>query len=292
MMICFQGGWAQSLLHSKPLDYNTGFAGSKKFDRISFHLNEMSKTSRNTYFSYDKLVKPLKGGVGFYYYRNEFTNPYYRNAKTLEDKHNVNGVGFAYSPKIILKNKYLLSPSISLGYIVHKDMLLEKIDESTSLFLKENQDIHYFDNKIGLLINSKNFYFGYTFNSQLGLNKFNLSSFQGGYVLNFEEKRNLLIDARYNQGTYLESEWRNYKTQLNLSYNYGILFFGAGLNDQKYISGLLGLKLINLKINAAYHILKSENISNVELGIQYVFNKENEEKINLPFRKWLLKLRM
>ena len=285
-MICIQGVWAQSLMHSKPLDYNAGFAGSKKYDRISFHLNEFSNQSRNSYFSYDKLVKPLKGGIGFYGNR--------KSIKTVdfeERTHDVTKIGAVYSPKFIVKNSILISPSLGLEYSYYALQSIRFLDETTSQRV-ETSEHNIVSVKPGILVNTKKGYFGYTIHNQFfnGLN--NLHSFQTGYVFQLDKKINIIVDGRYNHGVIVDNFWRNYTSQLNLAYQYGVLFVGAGLNDQKFVSGLFGLKLINLKVNVAYHVLNPQNLSNVELGVQYVFNKYNKEKLELPFRKWLLKLRM
>lgn len=287
IVLSFLGVRAQSLLHSKPLDYNAGFSGSKTYDRISFHFNEVSENSRNAYFSYDKLIKPLKGGIGLYGNRKKMTNHFDKSSKRYE----LTKVGAAYSPKFIVKGKYQIAPSLVIDYSRFNYQKTSILDETNSLLVEEDS-YGFIGSDIGVLANSKNGYLGYTFKKQYGEANTLLHSFQTGYILNLDKKINLIFDGRYNHGSQIDDLWRTYTSQINMAYQYGILFVGAGLNDTKYVSGMLGVKLINLKINAAYHILKPENISNVELGVQYVFNKNNEEKLQTPFKKWLIKLKM
>lgn len=291
MILCFQGVWAQNLMHSKPLDYNAGFAGSKKNDRISFHFNEIGDNSKNSYFSYDRLVKPLKGGIGVYGNRKNIALSSINNNQEVKNEYLLTKVGGIYSPKIILKNKYLISPSLLVDYTKLNFQKKQKLDETNSILLNEVNEGSV-GSKIGILINSKDGYFGYSFEKQFSATNYNQHSFQAGYIFNLDEKVNIILDGRFNHGLLLDNLWRNYTKQFNLAYQYGVLFIGAGLNDYKYVTGMMGVKLINLKINAAYHVLRPSNMSNVELGLQYTFDNNSDEKLQLPFKKWLLKLRM
>jgi len=287
IVLYFQGVEAQSLLQSKPLDYNAGFAGSKTYDRLSFQFNEIGENSRDAYFSYDRLVKPLKGGIGFYGNRKMKDNVF----ENSNIQHELTKVGAAYSPKFIIKNKYQISPSILIDYSRYNYQKTSTLDETNSLLLKEN-DFGFIGSNIGVLANSKNGYVGYTFKNQFGEADLSLHSFQVGFIKNICKNGNFLIDGRYNYGSQIDNIWRTYASQVNLAYQYGILLMGAGFNDTKYVSGMIGIRINNLKVNAAYHILNPEKFSNLEVGIQYVFDKTNKDKLQTPFRKWLLKLKM
>ena len=291
-IFCLQEGWSQSLLHSKPLEFNAGFVGNKKVDRISFHFNEISANSRNAYFSYDRLVKPLKGGLGFYANRKRLFVEDNSAFSSIKNDYLFTKVGIAYSPKFILKQKILLSPSVVLSYDKFDYQRVKPLDETDFLLLNE-YTLNVLGAKIGILINNKNGYLGYTLDNQFtGVEQLKMHSIQAGYVLNLDKKINFIIDGVYNHGSLLDNYWRSYTKQLNLAYQYGVLFMGAGVNDYRFISGMIGLKLINLKVNMAYHFISPNHFSDVELGIQYVFDKNNTEKIHLPLKKWLLKMKM
>ena len=283
-----QDGYSQSLLHSRPLELNNGFAGAKKYDRISFHFNEISSTSKNSYFSYDKLVKPLKGAMGIKGNRRSILKEISENESSTKE---IAKVGLVYSPKIIINNSILLSPSAEVSYIKYDLETAQKIDEINSL-LVSTEEHKFIENTIGLLANSSIGYIGYEFKAQFVVKNYFQHNFQAGYVHKISSNKNVLIDGIFRVGDRIDNDWREYKNQINLAYNYGILYVGAGLNDQKYASALLGVRLINLKITSAYHFIRPSNMTNVEVGIQYVFNKDNKEKIVTPIRKWLIKLKM
>ena len=290
IILCFQGGRAQSLLHSKPLDYNSGFAGNKTYDRISLNVGKLTTDARNIYFSYDKLVKPAKGGIGTYISRknNQLTD---LNANNISEDNELNELGIVYSPKYIVKSKVLISPSASMSYANYNRQLRQKIDETNSILLSENTQKSYVGNSIGVLLNSKIAYIGYQFKSQLGEVTYTKHQAQLGLTHKLDSKTNLIIDTRFSHGTLLDDKWRSYQHQINVAYQYGVLTMGTGFNDFSSISVMAGLKLINLKINAAYHVLSPSDFAKVELGVQYVFNKNNQEKLELPFEKWLIKLK-
>ena len=178
-----------------------------------------------------------------------------------------------------------------MGYLNYKQNITQKLDETNSLLISENTDNHYLGSSLGVLINNKNGYFGYEFKSQIGQKKYSLHSFQAGFVHNIDSKINIIIDSKFTHGTLLDHNWRTYSKQINAAYQYGVLFLGVGYNDFQYFSGMAGLKLVNLKLNVAYHVLSPNNFSNVEIGIQYTFNKNNKDKLKLPFEKWLIKLK-
>lgn len=287
LLVC-QIGYSQSLLHSKPIDLNNGFAGAKKYDRISFLFNEISPESKNSYFSYDRLVKPLKGGIGFDGTRKQLTTQF--NDKENCSKELIK-VGLGYSPKIIISNSILISPSVSIHYAKLNTEIRRQVDEVSSLLITES-NYKFIENSVGVLANSSIGYAGYELKSQFIDKNYFQHNFLVGYVHNVAEKRNILIDGVYRIGSLVDNDWRNYKSQINLAYNYGILYVGGGLNDQKYASALMGIRLINLKVTSAFHFIKPNNMSNLELGIQYTFNKNNKEKIVTPFKKWMIKLKM
>ena len=290
MIICFQGGLeAQNLLHSNPLEYNPGFAGAKKYDRISFHANQIEANSRNNSFTYDRLVKPLKGGIGVFAKRKDIKNVNKISVNVREEqRHDLTKMGLVYTPKIILKSKFLISPSVSLSYNYYRTEITQSIKEIRPIVVQVNQ-FGFLNVKFGVLINSKKGHFGYTINNQLTVKENFYHSVMAGYVYSLDKKANILVDGRFNYGDRLDNYWRNYNSQVNVAYQYGTLFTGFGLNDVNNMVGLMGVKLINLKINVAYHIFEKHNMSNFEFGVQYIFDKDNKEKINLPFRKWLLK---
>lgn len=289
MILGFQEVKAQSLLHSKPLDFNPGFAGSKTYDRISFNVNELSSQSRNLYFSYDRLVKPLKGGIGCYAQRELLKNGIQPN---WENKNEKTTTGLVYSPKIIVKRRFLLSPAIDIAGILHKTERTQQVDEVTSLLLYRESSI-YLRSKTGFLLNSENFYTGYHFINIVGNQQwYNSHDFQAGYIHGISLRNNLLIDARWIIGEQHPEYMRTYKKQLNMALQHRNVFLGAGINDLTTVSVMGGLKLINLKISAAYHVLSPSNVTNTEIAVQYVFDKDNDEKLMLPFRKWWIKLKM
>ena len=179
IVLYFQGVEAQNLLQSKPLDYNAGFAGSKTYDRISFHFNEIGENSRDAYFSYDRLVKPLKGGLGLYGNRKQKTEIF----ENININNELIKVGVAYSPKFTVKNKYQISPSLLIDYNNYNYQRISTLDETNSLLIKENS-FGFIGSNIGVLANSKDGYLGYSIKNQFGDASSTLHSLQAGYIQN------------------------------------------------------------------------------------------------------------
>jgi len=279
-----QGAIAQSLLHAKPLDFNAGFAGSKTHDRISFQINQMSGESFNSYVSYDKLVKKLRGGIGFYM-NNKQLILHYPNATGFEDRLDIKKVGAVYAPKFILADKYSISPSVSLAYFNFYTQENFRISESNLMLISEKNN-HYVESSLGVLLNTVQSYLGYEYKSQWGVINYKRHTAQAGYTQPINRKQSLIFDTRYANGFLIDDYWRSFAQQLNVSYRYGSLFVGGGYNDFSSFSAMFGMKLINLKIATAYHFLQAQHISKFDVAVQYVFNKQTDEKLKLPFERW------
>lgn len=157
--------WGQHVpLGVLPMEYNGSFAGEAGDARLNLNSSYLSEhitgIFKNRQFagalSYDQFVPSLRSGVGVYAGFAEGNADLHTttNGPIKELGMNTGFVGLSIAPKISIKGKHTLSPSISLLY-----------REGTS----KEDGVERFNtwavgSTIGLLWNTANYYIGFSFN--------------------------------------------------------------------------------------------------------------------------------
>jgi hypothetical protein len=170
--IC-QGQYLENVpLGTLPMQYNPSFAGQAGSPRVSSNI-QYTQNRNNYYFrsrgfgavaSYDQFIPAIRSGVGITVgYSNSQTN--INNVYgLLYDKGTSNGtlVSIAFAPKISLKGKYTISPSIELTYgAVGVSHMLNRVRVIDSLFYIPDTQ-HGINSSAGILFNTPKLYIGYT----------------------------------------------------------------------------------------------------------------------------------
>ena len=145
-------------LGAMPMQYNGSFAGEAGSPRFNAYFG--LSTGRGTFpgqyhviASYDQFVKALSSGFGMTAYTGQFTAAPYR--------FNRQGFSLAVAPKISLRGKYTLSPSLDLEYnAVHlPEVPTFYID---SVLIPYGYNAKQLQSRAGLLFNTSKFYVGYS----------------------------------------------------------------------------------------------------------------------------------
>ena len=146
-----------------PMEFNPSFAGSAGGHRIvalggrntvSSEFSNSKGEAINTSVSYDNFVSRLATGIGV------IASRYDENIKSTsyESKASAFKTGLIISPKISIKGKYTIGPSIGLFYR-HLDTYVNYYNYKTLELMSD-----FFNLKAGLLFNSEKFYLGYAHN--------------------------------------------------------------------------------------------------------------------------------
>lgn len=132
--------------------YNPSFAGANGQTSFSLNFNNndnKNKPDNNSYFfSMDTYTRMLRGGIGILGNFNQ-THNQLKSSMYL---------GAIYAPKISLENNINISPSLKLGYVYNKDIVLYSADSisfDSMIYGMDDYDI-----SLGLLVNSDRFYAG------------------------------------------------------------------------------------------------------------------------------------
>ena len=313
-----------SLLMNRPLEFNGGFAGNTGFDRFSLNSYAMNynktddvqyQARHNNNISYDVLSNKLKGGigvsVGFYNTNRSYVyldstvrydsldNGHISSIEKYYYSNNFRSSGYhaevTYAPKFIVKQKYGLSPFISIGYrhLIHNTALLTRMDNGSTrewthgvysdigwAYSYNPSPKDYLYTNIGFLINKQNWFFGY---KMLGLQtnmESVIHSFQFGKLFVFPKNENygfgLILENRYG----LESALNPGSDIAGFSFDFshGIIYLKA---YQFTIGTDLGTRyFVNFKNNnwsLGYSINATEGYKLHEIGFQYTLKKKEEK---------------
>lgn len=229
-----------------PMEYNSSFAGSAGNSRIYSNTyyrplsEEYSKGSQfGFYASYDKFLPKLRSGIGFK--TSGITSSYsgsyyYSDAKSKLRVFNFSAI---IAPKISIKGKYTISPSLELGYnnnlfqfnyfqFIYDDQIGERIQGEHI----QNR----FSSRASILFNASNYYLGYMVRIYQSKRSYYsdsddfdfYSAFQFGYsfqksiVSKFSFTPQLVFPLVANSNS-IEWYWPAY----NLSFRYEHLIIGA-----------------------------------------------------------------
>ena len=258
-----------------PMQYNPSFAGtvgnSRVATNISYHFQNKyySRKGYGLNLSYDNYFPKIRSGIGITAHANGSTNDddYY-----ITDQQSA-GISFIIAPKISLKGKYTISPSLQVSY--------------QNFFQNYNSWYQYYEDghstglvgTAGILFNASHYYIGYSiriFNS-CGLRyRYNdkIHSFlQFGYTFQKSENAKFSFTPQIALPITDESDYLLFWPAYNLSFRY-----------QKYIIGLIGYDYVPTGIqlgwqNNGWRLLLSNEFGGTyraNLSMRYIFNMDKK----------------
>jgi type IX secretion system PorP/SprF family membrane protein len=135
--------------------YNPSFAGINGSSSFSYNFTDCDYERQNPgiysfYLSADTYLDSIHAGVGLVGYYN----------KVMPNNGSAGYIGAIYAPKFRLTEKFNISPSIKPGYIHHREDLILSNDQAHYDTITEKKDG--FDLSVGLLLNSKRFFVGFS----------------------------------------------------------------------------------------------------------------------------------
>jgi hypothetical protein len=157
-------------LGALPMQYNPSFAGQVGSPRVSSNFrywlsDDFTNRSRNYegITSYDQFIPAIRGGIGFTasYWNSKYNsgssgNPDYYFNSTASGA----SLTMAIAPKLSLKGKYTLSPSLDFTYG------MGDIAQSTNMVpfasFEKNGKTYSISSRVGVLFNTNKLYVGYS----------------------------------------------------------------------------------------------------------------------------------
>ena len=164
-------------LGALPMQYNSSFAGEAGGPRISSSFTLQPKLPWRTghsyawYTSYDQFIPALRSGIGVMVGRGGMSssdNYYYLSPDPLgRDDFKSNDYLFSVSiaPKISIRGKYTLSPSIDFTHGQEDFSRIRENEEaapSNSSYSNYSNQLRHWQSRIGLLFNTNKYYIGYS----------------------------------------------------------------------------------------------------------------------------------
>lgn len=212
---------AQSQITALPLEYNPANAGFTGAGRLSIYAgikpksrnsNEFrigTKSLYSTAVSYDQFIEKISTGIGFQtaYIQESITPAEYEYGSYLNMDYvpghynsSMNGYNFlaAISPKISFRGKYTLAPGFSFEY---SKQTVNSAFSQLYLYPEANYSMEKYKYTVGILLNTKNYYLGYSCQVYYKLKgRFNevhyqtpYSLFQAGCVLKRSNKSKFIF---------------------------------------------------------------------------------------------------
>ena len=149
-----------------PMEYNSSFAGMAEHARLNINLGYAGKINTiNFNAAYDQFLSSIGSGVGVSMFAqgnssNEnitYTdNSGNRMTQTVKFRSFESLARISFAPKISIKGKYTISPSIDIGYY--------KSSFSYDYGITDNQDVQIksksINSRFGILFNSQDYYVG------------------------------------------------------------------------------------------------------------------------------------
>lgn len=148
-----------------PMQFNSSFAGETggaRFNTAFTYNLENPYEGRNFGLnaSYDQYIPAIRSGVGISMTRGiySFSPPYL----SYSYKYNHNKVALAIAPKVSIKGKYTLSPSIDFLFGIGN--LKSNLPENQVKYFNPNSNMVWYQSRIALLFNTSKYYIGYSVN--------------------------------------------------------------------------------------------------------------------------------
>ncbi len=174
---CLSQGQAEIPLGAMPMQYNPSFAGQMGGPRISsstgydlrrfnFVNDHASRTKTySIYTSYDQFIPLIRSGIaltaGVEGEKNIFNSVDGNNKNVRHDITNRSKfVSLAVAPKLSIRGKYTLSPSVDIAYSsLQSNTAFSSADSSSRYTEFENLE---FQSRAGILFNTHKYYIGYS----------------------------------------------------------------------------------------------------------------------------------
>jgi len=283
-MSFFHGAYGQYLpIGILPMEYNPSFAGSvgnsrliTNFSLYSSDNNEYGKTSGGIDLSYDKYFPAIRSGIGITT-NGSYTNGTYPSygPPVHEDSYWSSSIDLMIAPKISIKGKYTISPSIGIKYInqIHRNRE------------QKNSYVDVFAIKSGILFNTSKYYIGYAieynFDHFYSSNYYDYSGLTTAFQLGYTFQKS--IDSKFSFtpqlalplfiGSGFEVYWPSY----NLSFRYASFILGA--TSQFMIEYPTGFQLGWQ--NKGWRILLSNDFTDkytANFTLRYIFNHDKKSR--------------
>ena len=259
-----------------PMEYNPSFAGSVGNTRLvtdfrySNSKNSLSGDGLGLSFSVDKFIPKIHTGIGIV--AKGFTAI---PINDKEDKYQYGDFSLIVAPKISIKGKYTISPSIDIDY-------LDINFPGNGYPFTENARFSGFSGNFGILFNAHNYYIGYAlriFKSDDLKNIYSdnlYSAIQIGYSFHKDNSKlsftpQLAIPIIGNQD--ISTSWPSY----NLGFRYDkFILSPVSQFDYAYPTGFqLGWQ------NKGWRLLFSNEFAggyNNNLTFRYIFNQDKKSR--------------
>lgn len=261
-MSFFHGAYGQYLpIGILPMEYNPSFAGSVGNSRI---VSNFSFSNGASYYdpgvgmslSYDNYYPTIRSGIGIIAKSYCFKiDDKFRDLDT--------SIELVVAPKISIKGKFTLSPSVSIKY-----------DKFYNYY---NDSWHNWDNvssKFGLLFNAPHYYIGYAAEYSYGHSGLK-TALQFGYTFQRRADSKFSFTPQLALPIFIDSGLGIFYPSYNLSFRYGSMTLGAiSQFEYPYPTGFqVGWQ------NRSWRILLSNNFKDRYTGnftLRYIFNHDKK----------------
>lgn len=254
-----------------PLIYNSSFAGSVSNARICSNFRFQYMQDENYKYSeydfaasYDAFFPGIRSGIGITAYKNKSIS----NQINFKSESRSIAISLAIAPKISIKGKYTISPSLDINYN-------DEYQPWRDVSLQNG-----FSSRAGVLFNATNYYIGYSVNlfqsKDLFHNYFSYfsSSLQMGY--SFQKNQ----DSRFAFTPQLVLPiYSNYKRIVDWP------LYNLGFRYDNYLFGAIGYTYfipVGLQVGwqkKGWRILLSSIFAanyNANLSLRYIFNQKDD----------------
>lgn len=273
-----------------PMHYNSSFAGSVGKSRISSSIDYRSQKEGDwyrshqlgIYASYDKYFPGIRSGIGITVSRNSSSSEMFDyNAEYIFNS-NYTNISFDVAPKISIKGKCTLSPSLRISYYGGEiEFDIPDPDRYPRIEEGYREGI---STRVGLLFNTDRYFIGYSvhlFSSEFeGIDFGSFSStLQAGYTFQRDAESKFSFTPQVVIGLRSPTEFGNNVLtfpSLNLGFRYG-QFLGSllSMNSDYIPSFQLGWQ------NNGWRIITSHEFDMIykpTLSVRYIFNHGKKSK--------------
>lgn len=279
-----------------PMHYNSSFAGSSGNSRISSNIFYSNRNSSGYYnnsrlivnaaVSYDGFFPKIRSGIGITV--NKYTSSIVQMNNSDEYKINDtnSSISFDIAPKISIRGKYTISPSLRVSYLSSN---LDLYGSDPDWFGRlEEHTWNGFSSRIGLLFNTGRYYIGYSVNLfSSDSDHFAFGSFysylQLGYSFQRQADSKFSFTPQLVLGLQCKTEFNNKVSfpSLNLGFRYGqFLASLLAVNSDFVPSFQLGWQKNGWRILTTHEFNMYFNgvLYSPSLGLRYIFNQGKESK--------------
>lgn len=259
LLLSFLSAQSQVWIGANPVGVNPSFTGSANAPRVNLYIpvlhtqfesleNKISSSSISSHFSFDTFVPKLSTGIGITAFYGLGTSSHFA-------KGNQAGVSVIAAPKISIKGKYTLSPSIEYSNMdFERKVFAENWGPKDTYITSAN----IYSLRSGLLFNTKKFYAGISIDilaQQKGITAtdiekrakrgLSISSIQAGYTHQTSDDSKFSFTPQVwigrRSAIYNLFEYDGYNYRLNLGLRYKKFLFGPGIGSTDIYKNALHL---------------------------------------------------